>query len=105
MAKNDSYLIANPTPEAIESAKGKVIVPAGRVKRVTINDEVNAEDLVQFICEGCVVAPASKTNASFTSNDTNDTLVQLVEKGVDLLRVSAHTALSAGTSTFAQSGL
>lgn len=106
MAKNDAYLVANPTPEAIESAKGKVIVPARAVKRVVINDEVNAEDLVQFVCEGCVVAPASKSNASFTvTDDTTDGIAQLVEKGVDLLRASAHTAISAGTSSFAQSGL
>lgn len=107
MAKNDQFIIANPTPTAIESAKGKVKIEPGQTLIVTINDEANAEDLVQFICEGCTVAPASLSNVSFkaTVTDKLDNATQLIEKGARQLESMARAVISAKGSTFAEKGL
>jgi len=105
VAKLDEYLVSNPTPKAIESAKGKVKVEPGQVKLVTIDDEKNSEDLVEFICKGCTVAPASKANASFTTTDVLDNVTQLVEKGAHQLEALVRAVESAAGNTFAEKGL
>lgn len=103
---NDEVLIANPTPAAI--TVNSQTVKAGQVKLLTVSDA--STDLYAFVCKGCVVATASKTNGTASVASTGgetviDTACQLMEKGGHLLASTGHTALSAGTNSFAEYGL
>lgn len=106
MAKNDQYIVANPTIAAITTDAHTV--GAGAVKIVTIEDESHAQDLVQLICQGCVVAPASASNATATvaaGTTALKSVSDLVQEGAELIRAIGHTVLSAAGDAHAAKGL
>lgn len=103
MAKNDEFLIANPTLANI-TVDGTT-VNAGQVKVVTIEDEAKSVDLATWVCKGCCVATATKANATATVTDAVDNECQLVEKGARLLESMTRAVLSAGSDAFAAAGL
>lgn len=84
-------------------------VNAGQVARIAIDDEpaegTFASDLAEFVCKGCTVAAASKTNQLASVTDTVDSATQLAEKGAHLLESMVRVMISAGDDPFAEAGL
>jgi hypothetical protein len=107
MARVETFYVANPTTEDLETVKGKVKCPAGKVTKLEVDTEAgkNVDDLLEVIDRGCTVSTGLLVNKVAKYEGKTRDLVSLIEAGAKLLQVQAKAVISAGADAFGKQGL